>query len=132
MLLVKVLAEHLDMEFQIILEEFSLHTVNTFSRGYHEYMSVWMLQIDDTFLFCRRELSNINEEHAVSIVAIDHFKREIVGHVSLFLSKTLNKLLCLPGSCASCEVTGTRINRGIGVGMEIPIEISFLGKETAT
>ena len=120
------------MEFPIIFEEFSSHTVNTFSRGYHEYMSVWMLQIDDTFLFCRRELSNINEEHAVSIVAIDHCKREIVGHVSLFLSKTLNKLLCLPGSYASCEVTGTRIIRGIGVGMEIPTEISFLGKETAT
>ena len=73
------------MEFPIILGEFSSHTVNTFSRGYHEYMSVWMLQIDDTFLFCRRELSNVNEEHAVSIVAIDHCKREVVGHVSLFL-----------------------------------------------
>ena len=78
MLLVKVLAEHLDMEFQIILEEFSSHTVNTFSRGYHEYMSVWMLQIDDTFLFCRRELSNINEEHAVSIVAIDHLNEKLL------------------------------------------------------
>ena len=108
------------MEFPIILGEFSSHTVNTFSRGYHEYMSVWMLQIDDTFLFCRRELSNVNEEHAVSIVAIDHFKREeFVGHVPLFLSKTLKKFLHLPGSYASCKVTGTRINRGTGVGSEI-------------
>ena len=50
----------------------------------------------------------------------------------LFLRKTLNKFLRLPGSYASCKVTGTRINRGIGVGLEIPIEITFVGKETAT
>ena len=50
----------------------------------------------------------------------------------LFLSKTLNKFLCLPGSYTSCKVTGTRINRGIGVGMEIAIEITLVGNETAT
>ena len=50
----------------------------------------------------------------------------------LFLSKTLNKFFCLPGSYASCKVTGTRINREIGVGLEIPIEMTFVGKETAT
>ena len=33
---------------------------------------------------------------------------------------------------ANCKVTGTRINRGIGVGLEIPIEITFVDKETAT
>ena len=50
----------------------------------------------------------------------------------LFLSKTLNKFLRLPGSYGSYKVTGTRINRGIGVGLEIPIEITFVGKETGT
>ena len=35
-------------------------------------------------------------------------------------------------SHVSCKVTGTRINRGIGVGLEIPIGITFGGKETAT
>ena len=84
-------------------------------------------------LFCRRELSNEYDEYAAAIVAIDHFKREeVVGHVPLFLSKTLNKFLCLAGSYASCKVTGTRINKWIGVGLEIPIEITFVGKEMAT
>ena len=50
----------------------------------------------------------------------------------LFLSKTLNKFFRLPGSYGSYKVTGTRINRGIGVGLEIPIEIAFVGKETVT
>ena len=84
-------------------------------------------------LFCRRELSNEYDKYAAAIVAIDHFKREeVVGHVPLFLSKTLNKFLRLPGSYACCKVTGTRINKGIGVGLEIPIEITFVGKEMAT
>ena len=67
------------------------------------------------------------------LAGIDHFKRkEVVGHVPLFLSKTLNKFLRLPGLYASCKVTGTKINREIGVGLEIPIEITFVGKGTAT
>ena len=96
MLLVKILAENIDVELPITLKEFSSHTINTFSRSYHEYMSVWMPQIGDDSLFCKRELSNEYDKYAVAIVAIDHFKREeVVGHVPLFLSKTLNKFLHL-------------------------------------
>ena len=121
------------MELPITLEEFSSHTINTFSRGNHEYMSVWMPKIGDNSLFCRRELSNEYDEYAAAIAAIDHFKQEkVVRHVPLFLSKTLNKLLRLPRSYASCKVTGTRINRRIGVRLEILIEKTFVGKETAT
>ena len=112
------------------MEEFFSLIINTFSHGYHEYMSVWMPHIGDDSLFCRRELSNEYDKYAAAIVAIDHFKREkVVGHVPLFLSKTLNKFLRLPGSYASCKVTGTRTNREIGVGLDIPIEITFVGKK---
>ena len=84
------------MELPITLEEFSSHTINIFSRGYHEYMPVWMPRIDEDSLFCRRELSNEYDEYTVAIVAIDHFKREkVVGHLSFFLCKTLNKVLLL-------------------------------------
>ena len=87
----------------------------------------------DCPLFCRRELSNEYDEYAAAIVAIGHFKREeVVGHVPLFLRKTLNKFLRLPGSCASCKATGTRINRGTGAGLERPTEMTFVGKEKAT
>ena len=111
MLLVKILAKNIDMELPITLEEFFSHTINIFSRSYHEYMSVWMPQIGDYSLFCWRKLSNEYHEYAAAMVA---------------------KFLHLPGWYASCKVTGTRINRGIGVGLEIPIEITFVGKETAT
>ena len=96
-------------------------------------MSVWMLQISDDSLFCRRERSNEYDEYTLTIAAVDHFKREeVVGHVSLFLSQTLNKFLRLYGLYASCKVTATRINRGIGVGLEKTVAIVFVGKKTAT
>ena len=59
----------------IALEEFFSLIINTFSHGYHEYMSVWMPHIGDDSLFCRRELSNEYDKYAAAIVAIDHFKR---------------------------------------------------------
>ena len=108
MLLVKILGENIDMKLPITLEKFCSHTNNTISCGYHEYMSVWMPQIGDDSLFYRTDLRNKYKEFAEAIVvAIIDFKQEVVGDVSLFLSKTLNKFLCLPGSYASCKVTGT-------------------------
>ena len=51
MLLEKILAENIGIELPITLEEPSSHTINTFSRDYHEYMLVWMPQIGDDSLF---------------------------------------------------------------------------------
>ena len=66
MLLVKLLAYDIDMELPMTVEEFSSHTIDTFSRGYHEYMSVWVPQISDDLLFCGRELSNKWDKYAVT------------------------------------------------------------------
>ena len=83
------------MELPITLEEFSPHTINTFPRGYHEHMSVWMPQIDDDSLFCRREPCNEYDEYAAAIVATGHLKREeVVGHVPLFLRPLTRSFAC--------------------------------------
>ena len=133
MLLVKILAGNTNMELPIKLAEFSSHAIITHLRGYQEYMSVWMSHIGDDSWFCRREISNEYDEYSPAIVAIDHFKREeVVGHAFLFISKTWNKCLHLPGSYASCKVTGTKTNRGIGVELEISIDQlkkNLLGKK---
>ena len=89
-------------------------------------------QIGDDSLYCRRELSDGYDEYAGAIIAIDLFKREeVLGHVPLFLSLTLSKFLRLPESYASWKVTGRIINREVDAEFEIPIEINFIGKETA-
>ena len=49
-----------------------------------------------------------------------------------FPKQDIKQVPLLPGTYGSYKVTGTRINRGIGVGLEISIEITFVGKETVT
>ena len=44
----------------------------------------------------------------------------IVGHVPINISKVLVKLV-LSNSFVTCQVTGKRVNRGAGYGLEIPV-----------
>ena len=98
---------------------------NDFSKDFsRKYLyGIAKPEIGDDSLFCRRKLSIAYHEYFAAIAAIDHFKQEeVVGNVvALFLSKTLNKFLRLPGSYASCNVTGTKISKGIIVGLDIRI-----------
>ena len=81
-------------------------------------MSVWMPQIGEDPLLCGRELSNECDEYAVAIVAIDRFKREVVvGHVPLFLSKTLSSFAC-PDRTRAAKLEEQEQTEGIGVGLK--------------
>ena len=57
-------------------------------------MSVWMPQIGDDSLFCRRELSNEYDEYAEAIVAIDHFKLEEVPKQDVKQVPSLARIVC--------------------------------------
>ena len=130
MLLVKILSENIDME-QPQLWKNSFHLSST-----HFHMAImstcqYGCLISVTIPYFAGEnlaMSTTSTLQPQLLLII----LNVVGHVPLFLSKTLNKFLRLPGSYASCKVTGTRINREIGVGLDIPIEITFVGKKTAT
>ena len=83
--------------FEIAIEEAQLKLLLGMILAGNIDMSVWMLQIGGNSLFYRRELSNEYDKYAAVIVSIDHFKQgKVVGKLSLFLSKTLNKFLLLP------------------------------------
>ena len=47
------------------------------------------------------------------------------------LSKFFCHFLSLPNCTISCEVTGKRVNRGGGYGLEIPVKYTFLGPNKA-
>ena len=82
--------------FEIAIEEAQLKLLLGMILAGNIGMSVWMLQIGGNSLFYRRELSNEYDKYAAVIVSIDHFKQgKVVGKLSLFLSKTLNKFLLL-------------------------------------
>ena len=57
--------------------------------------------------------------------------RNVVGHVPLGLSKTFSNFLSLPASTMLCIVTGKRLNRGAGLGLEIRVMYQARGHEKA-
>ena len=55
----------------------------------------------------------------------------LVGHVPINLSKILHQFLKIPNCTIGCNVTGKRVNRGAGYGLEIPVQYIFVGAEKA-
>ena len=80
-------------------------------------------KIGDNDVEVKHEVKN---EHGKFVIAIFHSKT-IVGHVPKNLSKFFYQFLSLPNCTISCEVTGKRVNRAGGYGLEIPVKYTFLG-----
>ena len=51
------------------------------------------------------------------------------GHVPKNLRKIFNIFLTLPNCAIKWKVTGKRLNRGAGYGLEIPVQYIFFGPE---
>ena len=47
------------------------------------------------------------------------------------LSRVMNCFLKIPGCSIACKVTGKRVNRGAGYGLEIPVTYELIGAEKA-
>ena len=94
---------------------------NSYSRGYHTYMNIWIPLIGDESLICREEKGNEYDPHAVAItrnnVAVGHVPQNICDHFWKFLS--------LPKTSIRAWVLGKRVNRGAGYGLEIPVCFIF-------
>ena len=76
-------------------------------------MKIWN-PVDGAVLVCTQETDNPHDNYAVSIIR----NSCVVGHVPLGLSKTFSNFLSLPVSTMLCIVTGKRLNRGEGLGLE--------------
>ena len=63
----------------------------------------------------------------VVIIWDECVSKKIVGHVSLDWSKAASKFLQLTNHHIRVEVTGKRLNRGVGLGLEIPCKLFFYG-----
>ena len=86
-----------------------------YTFGYHDYMDVWTPTIGETLsLHC--EPDNPKDTLAVAIMTGEDV---IVGHVPELFNRQFY-FLQRDGHTGCCEVTGEKINRGIGVGLEIP------------
>ena len=89
--------------------------IDSFVRGYHAYQDIWQPTVGD-ILPLRREPSNDKDSLAVSIIKngniVGHMPCNLAPLVSYFLMREVNKGLV--------ELTGEKINRGAGMGLELP------------
>ena len=74
-------------------------------------------------LICRKKPRNVEDKSAVAVVK-DGF---VVDQVSKCSSLWVSMLLRLPKSSINCKVTGNKVNRGAGNGLEIPCDYSAGG-----
>ena len=71
----------------------------------------------------KRELDNCKDINAVAIYKED----SIVGHVPYNLAPSLSHFLKREVNKAFVEVTGAKVNRGAGYGLEIPCKYRLYG-----
>ena len=99
--------------------------IQSFVRGYHAYMDSWTPVLGQTLLV-RREPTNVKDKDAVGVYEDD----SIVGHVPFNLAPYLSRFLARDTNNAFAEVTGEKVNRGAGYGLEIPCVYRLYGPKT--
>ena len=96
--------------------------VASFIRGYHAYQDVWQPVVGEVLLL-QREPSNMKDRQAVSVMK----SNLIVGHVPANLSALFSHFLSRTCNKGTAEVTGARVNRSAGHGLEIPCKYRLYG-----
>ena len=97
----------------------------SFVRGLHVYKDIWQPVLDEV-LTCEIESTNLHDKHAVAVVKCDKSIKSIVGHVPREHSKVF-KFFLRRGGIINATVTGPRLNRGQGLGLEVPVVYTFSG-----
>ena len=92
------------------------------TRGYHAYFKDATLYIGE-ILICEMEPNNRHSKYAVVVKNEDD---RIVGHVPIELSKLFFKFLSEYGKIEA-ECIGSRINKGRGKGLELPVDFRLVG-----
>ena len=122
----KQMTDNIDEPLPIVIDKANSFSFNSYARGYHAYIKIWN-PVDGEVLVCTRETDNPHDNYAVSIIRNSY----VVGHVPLGLSKTFSNFFSLSASTMLCIVTGKRLNRGAGLGLEIPVMYQARGHEKA-
>ena len=84
-------------------------------RGYHVYMHIWSSVVGQD-LTVKREPANVHDVHAVAV----YYENEVVVHVPYNLAPTVSAFLRRDVNKTFAEVTGDKVSRGAGYGLEIP------------
>ena len=103
-----------------VMKDSSTFQCDSFVRGYHVHMNIWEPLVGEC-LKNRKEPINEMDETAATVIRINSYSEEVVvRHVPKNMSKIIFMFLSLPYCALDIFVTGTRINRRGGYGLEIP------------
>ena len=75
-------------------------------------------------LLLKIEPTNPRDDFAVSVVK----DGEVVSHIPKYVSRVISFFLKKVESVGFCEVTGSKVNRRVGLGLEIPCTYKFYGR----
>ena len=123
----KMLLKNIDQEIELILIKQKQYDLDSFLRGYHAYMDISIPKVNDENFCLKSENENQHDKFAVAIV----LEERIVGHVPKNLGQIFHQFMKIPNCTIGCKVTGKRVNRGVGCGLEIPVQYRFIGAEKA-
>ena len=102
--------------------------ISSYIRGYHAYVDVWQPAIDECVLLVREE-TNANDSNAVAAILANG---TVVGHVPFNLAPLFSQFLRRNCNKGTAKVTGERVNRGAGYGLEIPCTYYLYGPSSYT
>ena len=86
---------------------------DSYIRGYHAYRDIWSPVVGEILLL-KREPDNLDAS-AVAVWKED----KIVGHVPYDIASVISQFLRRDCSKGFVQVTGNKVNRGAGYGLEV-------------
>ena len=95
------------------------------------YMTIWNPVIGYDSIFCQIVKEPPFDESAVAVIHNNLHHNRVVGHIPANIFSLFKRFLGLPTSSIAATVTGKRVNRGAGDGLEIPVTYSFVSDERA-
>ena len=117
-----------DIPVPIILDDsFSVFKQSSFSRGYHVYKDRWQPTVGDDSLHCQQEKDIEYNKHGVAIIYDSFHSNKVLGQIPFYWSKFTNTFLKFPSHHIRLVGVGKSVNRGIGLGLEIPVDYFFHG-----
>ena len=120
----------IDIPFDIPLpvaldDSFSVFNYNPFRRRY--YKDIWQPTVGDDSLHYEERKDNEYDKHTVAIIYYSFHSKKAVGHVPFYYAELANKFLKFLNNYIRVAVTGKRVNKGIGLGLKIPVDYFFHG-----
>ena len=112
------------MANQVVGDQQACYEVNLFIRGLHVCQSIWT-PVAGEVLLLKREPDNAYDRYAVAVIG--QSDGGTVGHIPYNLAPILSPFLVRDFNKGVAEITGSKINRGAGYGIEVPCTYRLYG-----